>query len=149
MKSVGLWLFCCMLLGCHTNQSIIDGNQYNEQKNPAEKFVAAYNEHNIELMLSLVHDDIKYMFVDSAQVYTETKDKAALATYLVPFFAQKPNAKSVVLTSLQHGPFIQQVEQALWVDSQNQPQSQCSLSVYEIRHQLIINVWYLNAYSCD
>ena len=121
-------------------------NQVND--NLAVQFVEAYNQHDVAAMLNLVHDDVKYMYISNGEVYTETKDKKALAQFLPAFFKQKPAAQSKVWSSSQTGPYITQVEQALWTTADGQAKSQCSLSVYQIKKQLIINIWYHDVFTC-
>lgn len=116
--------------------------------NIAEQFVVAYNLHDPSAMLQWVHPEIRYMYISNDEIYTETNGKTALAKFLLPFFENKPQAQSKVLSSLHQGPFIQQVEQALWTDEKGQQKSQCSLSVYEIRDNLIINIWYFSVFKC-
>lgn len=116
--------------------------------NIAEQFLGAYNAHDESQMLKLVHPEIKYMYIDDNQVYTETQNKEALADFLVNFFQTNPKAQSKLLSSHLEGPFIHQVEQALWQDESGEQKSQCSLSVYEVKQQLIINVWYFTTFKC-
>lgn len=140
-----LCLLCMtgLLLGCQSRQykqPTID--------NPATAFVAAYNAHDIDRMLSLVHPELRYMFINNEQLHLETNSKKVLANYLVDFFKQQPKAQSKVISSQQHGPFIQQIEQAIYTTAAGVVRSQCSLSVYQMQDQLIINVWYFDAFSC-
>ena len=116
--------------------------------NLAEQFVIAYNAHDQKQMLILAHPEIRYMYIEDDQVYTETNGKTALAEFLVGFFQNNPNAQSKLLSSHQQGSFIHQVEQAIWTDDTGQLMSQCSLSVYEIEQQLIKNVWYFTTFKC-
>ncbi len=113
-----------------------------------ERFLIAYNAHDHGMMLELVHPKIKYMFVDGDEIYTEINHKAALADFLIDYFTNTPKAKSKLISSYLQGPFIHQVEQAIWQDKSGQNKTQCSLSVYEIRQQLIINIWYFKAFKC-
>ncbi len=116
--------------------------------NIAEQFVDAYNAHDQQAMLKLVHPEIKYMYIDANQIYTETNSKAALVDFLMTYFANNSKAQSKLLSSHLQGPFIHQVEQALWLDASGQQKSQCSLSVYEIKQKLIINIWYFTTFEC-
>lgn len=116
--------------------------------NPAMQFVAAYNRQDTGAMLELVHDDVRYMFLDANQLHTETAGKQALAKYLADYFKQAPATRSSILYSQQHGYHITQVEQAFWTDQHGESRSQCSWSVYELQDQLIINIWYHSSYSC-
>jgi len=116
--------------------------------NLAIQFVDAYNQHDVAAMLNLVHDDVRYMYINNDEIYTETKDKKALAEFLPEYFKQKPAAQSKVWSNSQAGPFITQVEQALWTTADGQAKSQCSLSVYQVQAQQIINIWYHDVFTC-
>lgn len=125
-----------------------DASRPSAVPNLAERFVAAYNQHDTKAMLALVHPELKYMFISGDQVHTETHNKDALAAFLGPYFANNPGARSAIVSTAQQGPFIQQVEQAWWIDQQGQPKSQCSQSIYQIKQQLIVHVWYFDAFPC-
>jgi len=99
-------------------------------------------------MLELVHDEVRYMFIDADQVHVETANKQTLADYLPGYFSQAPATRSSILYSQSHGYHITQVEQAFWTDQHGESRSQCSWSVYELQDQLIINIWYHRSYSC-
>lgn len=123
--------------------------QPREPANVAVDFVAAYNQQNTDAMLQLVDVGVRYMFIEQNQLYTETADKKALSDFLQGYFKQNPDAQSTVVSSHQSGSFIHQVERALWQDQEGVARSQCSLSVYELKAGLIINIWYFTAYQCD
>ncbi|MGJ8662208.1 MAG: nuclear transport factor 2 family protein [Marinicella sp.] len=144
-----LLLTVVVLIGCQSKQMHKQDNGSDVQVvNIAEQFVAAYNQHDPDKMLQWVHPDVSYMYVSKDQIYTETSGKVALTDFLGPFFKDKPHAQSQLLGSHQQGPFIHQVEKALWDDKNGQQQSQCSLSVYEIKEELIINIWYFSVFKC-
>ncbi len=142
-RYMGLIVFIGMLMGCQTPQ-----HKPIRTDNPATAFVSAYNAHDIDLMLSLVHPDLRYMFINNEQLHQETNNKKVLANYLIDFFKQQPKAQSKVISSQQHGPFIQQIEQAIFTSADGTARSQCSLSVYQLQDQLIINVWYFDVFAC-
>jgi hypothetical protein len=99
-------------------------------------------------MLALVHDEVRSKFIDANQVHVETAGKQALADYLPGYFSQTPASRSSILYSQPHGYHITQVEQAFWTDQHGESRFQCSWSVYELRDQLIINIWYHRFHSC-
>lgn len=145
-----LFVFTALLItsACHFNVKIEQEAEAIITQNTAVAFVNAYNEHDSDKMLSMVHDEVKYMYVDGANIFTETNNKNELAQFLVKFFEQKPNAHSEVVSSHKSNHFIHQVEKALWLDQAGKQTAQCSLSVYEMKNDLILNVWYYQAYQC-
>ena len=138
---------CLALMACQSNSNV--KAEQVMQANIAEQFVTAYNAHDIPAMMALADDGIKYMFISNDQVYTETNGKVHLSQYLVPFFQNKPNALSRVRSSKQSGDFIQLLEEAVSQDSNGQERSQCSFSMYQLKENLIINVWYFDAHRCE
>ncbi|WP_223787051.1 nuclear transport factor 2 family protein [Marinicella meishanensis] len=151
-----MWRICLVLSGllclvaCQPQQPVTKpvAKLSNTAPNLAEQFVAAYNQHNVQGMLALVHSELKYMFISGDQLHTETHDKAALEAFLGRYFVNTPAAHSQVLSSAQQGPFIQQLERAIWTDAQGQPKAQCSQSIYQVKDQLIVHIWYFDAFSC-
>ena len=138
------------ILGCHgieRKPKQLDSPAPADQ-NVAELFVQAYNQHDVAGMLQWVHADIRYMYISNDSLYKETSGKPALAEFLPPFFANKPHAKSELLSSTQSGSFVHQVERALWQNAEGHIKSQCSLSVYQLQDQLIINIWYFDVFKC-
>jgi hypothetical protein len=115
---------------------------------PAAAFVQAFNQQNIPAMLALLHDDVRYMFIQDDQIHTETRGKQQLADYLPGFFNNAPETQSQILHAHQQGPHTVQLEQANWTDQQGQSRSQCSWSVYELKAGLIINIWYHSSFTC-
>ncbi len=136
------------LSACHINFNVTKKEQQGKTGNLAVKFVNAYNAHDADAMLTMVHQDVRYMFINNDQIYTETVGKNALAEFLGTYFIQNTSAQSEVVSSKQEAKFIHQVERAIWKNQEGKTQTQCSLSVYELQDELIINVWYFTAYRC-
>lgn len=146
MKRISVCLLVCFLVACQTNpQRAVE----EDEVNVAIEFVVAYNQHDIPAMMSMVHEDIKYMFISGDQIHKETDGKAHLSRYLIPFFNNKPKAKSEVRSSQKSGNFIQLLEEAVFEDSQGRKRNQCSISMYQLKDGLILNVWYFDAHACD
>ncbi len=136
------------VMGCHNQQNKPDISNSVTTKNIATRFVDAYNQHDVSGMLQWVHEDIRYMYVLDDVVHTETSGKHALQQFLLPYFVSKPQAYSALLSSSQQGPFIQQIEKAIWHTESGVIKSQCSLSIYQLKDELIINVWYFDVFQC-
>lgn len=144
MKKIIISVCVVFLAACQTSPQ-----KAGSTTNVAEKFVAAYNAHDIQGMMALAHNDIKYMFINGDEIYTETDGKAHLNRYLIPFFNSKPKAMSRIKSSHQSGDFIQLLEEAVSIDDQGKERSQCSFSMYQLKDEKIINVWYFDAQTCD
>lgn len=111
-------------------------------------YISAYNAHNVEEMLTLVTDDIRWMSVDGIRIRLEAAGKEALGNGMADYFASLPSARSEVRDISQLGDFVTVVEAAIW-ESDGATQSQCAISVYQISEGLISNVWYYPARPCE
>ncbi len=145
MKKLFLAAMFFVLLSCQSNQNKVKEAGYTDV---ATHFVEAYNAHDIDAMLALSHESIKYMFISGNQIHTVTNGKAHLKRYLKPFFEHNPKASSRIRSSKLSGDFIQLLEEAVFTDKQGQERSQCSFSMYQLKDNLIINVWYFDAHEC-
>ena len=120
-----------------------------------ERYISAFNDKNIEQMLSLVTDDIHWMSIIETKAVVETSTKQALAAALKSYFTQVPSVKSKWIKSNAFGSWVFGVEQVSWLSAKNtgsqndgQTKIQCSLSVYQFEDQLIKSVWYYPAQKC-
>ena len=110
-------------------------------------FVAAYNAHNVDAMLTRVSDDVHWMSIDGGKVQTETSGKVALATEMAAYFKNSPSSRSEIRHIQTVGGYVSVVEEATWL-SEDVEQSQCALAIYEVEEDLISNVWYHAAQPC-
>lgn len=110
-------------------------------------FVAAYNAHNVDAMLTRVSDDVRWMSIDGGRVRTETSGKAELAAEMAAYFENLPSSRSEIRHIQTVGGYVSVVEHATWL-SEDAKRSQCALAIYEVRENLISNVWYHAAQAC-
>ena len=113
-----------------------------------EAYVAAYNEQDVESMLSLVTEDVRWMTVDGVRIRLESVGKEALGAGVAAYFTNLPSARSVLRSLDAAGDFVTAIEKATWV-SDGETRSQCAVSVYQLRDELIMAVWYFSAQPCD
>jgi hypothetical protein len=113
--------------------------------NKVKLFVNAYNEHNIEGMLILVSDDVKWLYNINDELISETDNKLALEKSLQVHFKHRTNARSELKKLLTLGPTVVAIEEAFSNDGEG---SQCALSVYQTKNDLITSVTYYAATSC-
>jgi uncharacterized protein (TIGR02246 family) len=112
-----------------------------------QRFVDAFNDHDIDAMLALVADDIRWMNVAGQNISVETEGKDQLRSSMKSYLASIPSARAKIRSVRASGPFIHTVEQAFWL-SGDMEKSQCSMAVYEISDGKIKDVWYFSAYAC-
>jgi len=136
-------LACFVLCACTTTPDSSDlGNA-----GIVSTYVAAYNDHDIERMLGMVTDDIRWMSVEKNNVAVITEGKLALASALADYFTGLPSASSRIRYIQANGTFVSVIEEAIWA-SRGETRSQCALAVYEFDASLITNVWYYSGEPC-
>ena len=111
-------------------------------------YVAAYNARNVDLMLTRVSDDIRWMSVDSDDLVTEAQGKRELGAVMNSYFENLPSARSKIREIHTIGSYVSVIEEAQWT-AESGAKSQCALAVYEIDAGLIANVWYHAAQPCN
>ena len=113
-----------------------------------EQYILDYNAGNLSKMLDQMASDIQWMSIDSNKIITETKNKQQLAQALKPYFKGGNSTQSSLIHVFENGNFVSTLEKASW-QSNGQMKSQCSIAIYEFDKNLIKNVWYHAAQSCD
>lgn len=109
-----------------------------------ERYMAAYNDHDVEAMLELVHPDIQWLSVDGDQVSVETDGAEALAEAMRGYFETVPSTRSSIEMMIVSGNRVSVRERAHWKSS-GKARSQTALSVYELVDDRIRRVWYFPA----
>ncbi|QGX38880.1 nuclear transport factor 2 family protein [Permianibacter aggregans] len=128
---------------------ICSSSLYAEAPHPVvQSFINAYNERNLTEMLRHCDDQIRWMWVEQDKLSSETSGTNALAEAMQTHFAGSHQTRSAVLSWQQSGEFISVIEQASW-PHQDQIRQQCSLAIYQLREQKILNVWYFPSHACD
>jgi hypothetical protein len=111
-----------------------------------ELFIDAYNQHDIEKMLEKTTEDVKWLYNINDKLLVETDGKDALRKAMVSHFNQQSNARSQIKQSLTLGDTIAVIEEAF---SNNGKDSQCALSIYQMKQDLIHSVTYYAAAACE
>ena len=118
-----------------------DTPKSNEQR--VRDYVAAFNEQNIDSMLSMATDDIQWLMVVGDKITVETQGKAQLRASMTAYF-KSTKAKSQLEWVQTTASRVAALERASW-QGKSGPKSQASLSVYEFRGDLISRVYYYPA----
>jgi hypothetical protein len=106
-----------------------------------ERFVAAFNRHDVSALVDLAHPQIEWLSVSGAQVTTEGQGREAIASSLSSYFESCPTCRAVVEVSSVNGPYVAAIETASW-EADGTTRSQKSTSVYEIIDGQVRRVWY-------
>lgn len=118
-----------------------------EPADTVSRFVDAFNAHDVDAMLELAADKIRWMSVAGDKAVVEAAGHDELRSSMTDYFSSVPSARSKLRSLVASGPFVQAIEQAYW-ESDGAEKNQCSVSVYEIVDGKISNVWYFSAYQC-
>ena len=110
-------------------------------------FVSAYNDHDVDQMMTFCTDDVRWLSVDGHSIETVVAGKQNLGAEMRDHFRRSPRAKSELLVVGDDGPMVVAIEAAT-SEMGNTTGSQCSASVYRLRAGLIESVWYFDAYTC-
>lgn len=109
-----------------------------------EQFTAAYNQHDLDAMLALVHPDVQWLSISGDVVSVEAAGAAALREGMRQYFAAFPTSRSTVEAILVAGRFVSAWERAHWEDARG-VRTQHALAVYEVEGARIRRVWYYPA----
>ena len=112
------------------------------------ELLAAFNAHDVDLMLGACAEDIVWMMVGADKISVEASGAEALREGMAAYFESVPSASSVLRSAVESGPFVITVEEARW-ESDGETKSQCSAAVYEVKEGKVQNVWYFPSHKCD
>ena len=111
-------------------------------------FVKAFNERDVQTMLTLVAPDMKWMSITGQTIATETATAAELEKSMSDYFKSLPSTQSKIRSIHQSGNFVYALEEATWT-SNDVVKSQCSVAIYEFTDSKIHHVWYFPAHTCS
>lgn len=100
-----------------------------------ELFIDAHNKHDIEKMLERTSEEVKWLY--------NINDKLLA---MVTHFNQQTHARSQIKQSLTLGDTVAVIEEAFSNDGER---SQCALSIYQMKQNLIYSITYYAANSCE
>ncbi len=140
MRLIPLRLLAMMLLSCSAHAS--------DNVSVVQQFVAAFNAHDVDAMMSVASNDVRWMSISGSEISVEAAGKAQLAASMEDYFESLPSARAEVRSSIASGPFVHTVEKASWT-SDGIENSGCGAATYEFADGKIVNVWYFQpAYEC-
>ena len=113
-----------------------------------ERYIKAFNEKDLGTMIDLSAPDMRWMSVSGQNISVETSSHAELRKAMTSYFESTPSARSSVRSIRESGSFVYTVKEAFW-SLNGVEKSQCSLAVYELKHQKISNVWYFPEHKCE
>ncbi len=105
------------------------------------KFIAAFNEQNVEKMMALTARDVKWYSVSGATITTETSDQESLRAFMIGYFKSCPTCRSKISKVLAAGNRVTLTETASWETGKGREFND-SFAVYETENGLIARVYY-------
>lgn len=112
-----------------------------------ERYVEAFNKHNVEGMLDLAAEDVAWMSVADGRLSVATSTRDQLHDAMTDYFRNTPGARTEILSITESGPFVHTVEEAYWT-SEGSEKSRCSMAIYELVGREVKNVWYFPSHDC-
>lgn len=109
-----------------------------------EAFMAAYNDHDVEAMLELVHPEVQWLSVEGDSIHVEADGASALGRAMRAYFTSTPSSRSMVDDVMGAGRFISVRERATW-EGEDGTRVQSALAIYEVENGRILRVWYYPA----
>ena len=115
-----------------------------DHESQVRDFVAAFNDRNLDSMLSMADENIQWLSIDGAKITVETEGKAALRKSMESYFRKCPSCRSSLEWIRSAGNRVTALERASWT-GKNGPLTQKSLSVYEFNAAGIVRLFYFPA----
>jgi hypothetical protein len=110
-------------------------------------FVDAYNEREVDEMLALCTDDVRWLSINGDVLNVESIGAADLRKSLLSDLISSLVAHSSILTIQSSESQVSLVEEARW-SSDSGSGVQCSTVVYELRGNKIRDIWYFPTHKC-
>jgi len=121
-------------------------------KNDAEQkvldFVTAFNQQDVEAMLTLASTDVTWMSVSGETISKEASGVEDLKASMLAYFSTHPLSFSSIEQIQSSGPWVTTLERAGRL-VEGQFKGQCAYAVYQLADGLIRSVWYFSAHPCD
>ncbi len=127
------------------------------------KYIDAYNDHDIDRMMTLVSDDVRWLEVTDDESYVRfidgtcttvpepivhTRNREELSAALESYFDTFLSARSIIRSMQSKDGLVTVVEEAVW-DFAGVPMSQCATAIYEIDDGVIAGVRYFSEQPCE
>lgn len=111
-------------------------------KSIISEHVRAFNEGDAEAMAKMQHPDIEWLSVSGTSVSVEVAGREALSKNMEEYFKSPTKVTGKLRDWSVNPPYVSVTETASWTAADGTPKSQSSLTVYELKDNLIRRVWY-------
>ena len=141
-----LALFATLCVSVATAAQLPAGRNAAEQQ--VLDFVTAFNQQDVDAMLTLTSTDITWMSISGATLGMETSGADELGSSMRDYFSSHPDSFSKILQIQSSGSWVTTLEHAGRV-IEGQFRGQCAYAMYQLSDNLIKSVWYFDAHPCD
>ncbi len=119
-----------------------------EATNILDRYINAYNDRDIDAVMSTMADSIRWMAVDGDELAVRADGRTAVRESLENGFTLLPSARSRLLQTQTMGDFVSTIEEVTWNAGDGTTKTQCAMAVYQLTDGLLANVWYFAAQAC-
>ena len=137
-------LVCVILLimaGCTTQQEN-SGDKTQPETAALEAYFEAFNNQDIDELVSLSTDDIRMLSISSDTVKVDLRGRDELRNFMDRYFASTANVQSTYSKVTVEPPFVSFVETVSWGKEGEERKSQSSLATYKIKNEKVQRAWY-------
>ena len=139
MRKSQLLLVALIILAPQT--SVTQTNERQDLGSIVRQFTSAFNAQDVDAMIALVSDDVRWIYVNRSSMSAELEGKQALANSMRDYFASCKSCRSKIHGMTCSTERVGVVEVASW-EGPSGTKSQASMAIYEFTGQLIQTVYY-------
>ena len=104
--------------------------------------VRAFNAGDVTAMAKMQHPDIEWLSVSGSAVSVEVSGREALTKSMTEYFQSPTKVTGKLRDWSINEPYVSVTETASWTAKDGTAKSQSSMTVYELKDNLIRRVWY-------
>ena len=111
-------------------------------------FVTAFNEQDVDAMLSLATENVVWMSVTGESIAVEAKGSGNLKAAMQDYFTGHPGSYSKIKQIQSSGTWVTTLEHAgRKIDGEFK--GRCAYAMYQLNDGMIESVWYFSSHKCD
>lgn len=112
------------------------------------QFLAAFNQHNVEQMLSHTTANVHWGHVKGNKMSLEASNQTEFGAAMTDYFQTLPAAKANIISMIDSGSFVSIVEEVSW-NTEEGRNNQCSMGVYQLSGDKIASITYYPPHTCE
>ncbi len=140
MRAISLFIICLLTACVQTEVPTSD-----IAKTIVAEHARAFNLGNVAAMSKVQHPDIEWLSVTGSQISVKVSGRDALAENMTDYFKSPTKVTGTLRDWSVNGNYVAVTETASWKAKDGTAKSQSSLTVYQLKGNLIRRVWYYPA----